>query len=705
MTYATGIKVENFYDKLDRLVEVCYTDTNNGNVIIKHYRYHYTKDGSIARVDDVLTGTYTVYQYNTSGALMEVIQVDATNHVDSFFTYTYNDQNALHTAKFNYKYDVGSETELGIVLYSYEYDDSNILESYTIGSAGTAADGNIAFMYDDIGRTIQKNTYLTGFTNETEITFVEKIQQSTSLISTFKSTINQGTTTTYTFTYDIRGNITRITDTAGNITTYVYDDQNQLTRENFSNASDSTKSYTYVYEYDKAGNRTSRKKYAYTTGSVASLTPTSTQTLTYNINTEAWGDQLANTTYDALGNPLTYNSNNLTWQGRQLMEISMAGGQFRYTFTYNDEGLRTSKTAGGYTHKYVWEGSTLVSESWGNHLLIYLYDESGSPIGLQYRSTAYAEGVFDTYYFEKNLFGDIVAVYNTSGAKIGSYTYDAWGNFTTSVENTASSAERRIVNTLNPFRYRGYYYDTETQLYCLQGKYYNPMTGRFVQPSDGTNSTGINRLNLYNYANNPTSIAYGGSSEKGIVGVGRASSKLTAFNATLNSASNSLNTLSLPAIPWLVENATSIYGIVSSLSAGIPILCHYYKYSSIINSEFRLYGISKWKTSLQLSNVSFKMGALDGALIGVNVLIDLYDSYQRGVSCEGIFLGGALTAVSGVGMLYLNKGIMWAATTIGTAISPGIGTAIGFTVGLIGSISVDYFLGGWIADRIDEKIT
>ena len=99
------------------------------------------------------------------------------------------------------------------------------------------------------------------------------------------------------------------------------------------------------------------------------------------------------------------------------------------------------------------------------------------------------------------------------------------------------------------------------------------------------------------------------------------------------------------------------------------------------------------------------MGALDGALIGVNVLIDLYDSYQRGVSCEGIFLGGALTAVSGVGMLYLNKGIMWAATTIGTAISPGIGTAIGFTVGLIGSISVDYFLGGWIADRIDEKIT
>ena len=34
--------------------------------------------------------------------------------------------------------------------------------------------------------------------------------------------------------------------------------------------------------------------------------------------------------------------------------------------TYNDEGLRTSKTASGVTHKYVWEGSTLVSKSRGN---------------------------------------------------------------------------------------------------------------------------------------------------------------------------------------------------------------------------------------------------------------------------------------------------------------------------------------------------
>ena len=95
------------------------------------------------------------------------------------------------------------------------------------------------------------------------------------------------------------------------------------------------------------------------------------------------------------------------------------------------------------------------------------------------------------------------------------------------------------------------------------------------------------------------------------------------------------------------------------------------------------------------------MGALDGALIGVNVLLDMYDSYQRGVSTEGIILGGALTATSGVGMFFLNKGIMWATTTIGTAICPGIGTAIGFTIGLGISLFVDWKVGESISDWID----
>lgn len=174
------------------------------------------------------------------------------------------------------------------------------------------------------------------------------------------------------------------------------------------------------------------------------------------------------------------------------------------------------------------------------------------------------------------------------------------------------------------------------------------------------------------------------------------------YNFISNNIPESEGRISLPEVPWLVENETTMYGTASSLISGTPILAHYFKYASRINQEFKLYGISKWKTSLQLSNVNLKMGALDGALIGVNVLIDMYDSYQRGVSTEGILLGGALTAASGALMFYTNKGIMWATTTIGTAICPGLGTAIGFTVGLGISLFVDWKLGELISDWIDS---
>ena len=80
-----------------------------------------------------------------------------------------------------------------------------------------------------------------------------------------------------------------------------------------------------------------------------------------------------------------------------------------------------------------------MAEEWGNHLVLYLYDADGSPIGMQSRNTSYGEGQFDTYWFEKNLQGDIVAVYNQAGTKLISYTYDAWGNSSVSYYNSGVS--------------------------------------------------------------------------------------------------------------------------------------------------------------------------------------------------------------------------------------------------------------------------
>ena len=189
-----------------------------------------------------------------------------------------------------------------------------------------------------------------------------------------------------------------------------------------------------------------------------------------------------------------------------------------YSFEYNADGIRTAKTMSesivGYESRkeYMLDGSRIIGETMyetfdvsqgftEQYTFIYLYDESGAPIGLKYRTPSYAEGEFDCYFFEKNLQGDIVAIYNEAGTKIGTYTYDAWGNCTI----TSNTTGYNFILYNNPFRYRGYYYDSETGYYYLQSRYYNPTWGRFIN-ADRYVSTGQGMLgyNMFAYCgNNP----------------------------------------------------------------------------------------------------------------------------------------------------------------------------------------------------------
>ena len=83
----------------------------------------------------------------------------------------------------------------------------------------------------------------------------------------------------------------------------------------------------------------------------------------------------------------------------------------------------------------------------------------------------------DTFFFIKNLQGDVTKIIDEDGEICATYAYDAWGALL--AQNEDSSIEG-----LNPFRYRGYVYDTETQLYYLQSRYYDPKTGRFINADD-----------------------------------------------------------------------------------------------------------------------------------------------------------------------------------------------------------------------------
>ena len=105
------------------------------------------------------------------------------------------------------------------------------------------------------------------------------------------------------------------------------------------------------------------------------------------------------------------------------------------------------------------------------------------------------------YLFAKNVQGDITAVYDANGTCLVTYTYDALGNTRVRYSNGGASTAARY----NPFRYRGYYYDTETSLYYLNSRYYDPAVGRFLNADGSVNANGdLIGFNMFAYCgNNP----------------------------------------------------------------------------------------------------------------------------------------------------------------------------------------------------------
>ncbi len=261
---------------------------------------------------------------------------------------------------------------------------------------------------------------------------------------------------------------------------------------------------TYT-EYDNGGNVT----YKYLIWEDQDNACAVEKELYFAYENENWQDLLTSVngvpiTYDAIGNPLSYDGKTYTWSaGRELASITSA--DMSLAFKYNDSGLRTHKTVtqNGVTttYTYAWsQDGRLISQSDGTTTLYFVYDENSEIIGFS-KLTATAN---EMYYYVKNLQGDVCAIVDSTGATVVSYTYDAWGYL---LETTGSQAT--TLGVLNPIRYRGYYYDTETSYYYLQSRYYDPLWGRFIN-ADGYCHTGTSLIstNMYLYCDNNSVIGF-----------------------------------------------------------------------------------------------------------------------------------------------------------------------------------------------------
>ncbi|MGN1452076.1 MAG: RHS repeat-associated core domain-containing protein [Eubacteriales bacterium] len=198
-----------------------------------------------------------------------------------------------------------------------------------------------------------------------------------------------------------------------------------------------------------------------------------------------------NTTDTAVISALDYTFTNSDFTGITFPD----GKSVSYSYAYDADGMRTGKTVGSTTTKYYYVGARLTDVTDGTNTLHIGYDGFGAE-SLTYNGTR--------YYYVKNAQGDVIGLVNGSGAVVAEYAYDAWGNIL-----SISGSGAGTVGAANPIRYRGYVYDTETGLYYVSSRYYDPELGRWINADNVIAGVGgdLKGYNLFAYCfNNPVNM-------------------------------------------------------------------------------------------------------------------------------------------------------------------------------------------------------
>ncbi len=501
------VTISYTYDYLDRVKTVSYNNT-------VRYEYWYESSGALSHVKEYDTNTDIYYQYDSLGRLISQSSYNGNTLLDAeYFSYdNYNRTSSVNTtANGNY------------ASQSYTYNNLNGLLTHAVSQYNKGSSNvydTFDYDYDDalyrLTGKVFKHHAAAYATLTANYSYVSLSNKATTLVSDLEYKKGETSPTSvikYSYEYDNIGNIKTVKENNTVVARYFYDAENQLVMEVSYSAGK-----TYRYVYDTFGNIRIKKTYnstSYTTVAQAdAATPASTVNYTYgNTSFRDLLTKYGSTTisYDNLGNPANWtNGATLTWgDARKLASYTKTGTSVSYA--YNGDGLRTNKTVDGVIHNYYYNGTKLAIEAWSesgtSYNLHFIYDANGSPYAVVYKIDA-AGTTNDSetiYYYITDLQGDITKIVDTNIGVVANYTYDAWGNVV-SVKNAygnAITSPTHIAN-VNPLRYRGYYYDTETALYYLQTRYYDPAVGRFLNADCYTTTGSFLGYNMYAYCeNNP----------------------------------------------------------------------------------------------------------------------------------------------------------------------------------------------------------
>ena len=336
---------------------------------------------------------------------------------------------------------------------------------------------------------------------------------------------------------------------------YNYDRYNQLTKEVHSPLSMGIDLRSAEYAYDEFGNITDVTR----TDSSGKVTK---NRYVYSDKT-GWQDLLTSydghtITYDEIGNPLSYYNGwtyTLRWDAGRRLSRSSSGGIY-VDYSYNKDGIRTKKTVSDkYTDRYILDGDKLVGlertrkGSTVKDTYYFIYDEMGTI----WEAICYVGGATEPvrYFYRTNAQGDVKQIVDSNYNVVAYYAYDAWGKLLADLDgNDNPITDSSHFAIVNPFRYRGYVYDTETGFYYLQSRYYDPEIGRFINADGQFNKQDIfSGYNLFAYCDNSPVNKVDSTGKAAVISTYAVTACIVDFSALLLIAMMPHAQISLPSSP------------------------------------------------------------------------------------------------------------------------------------------------------------
>lgn len=419
---------------------------------------------------------------------------------------------------------------------------------------------------------------------------------------------------------------------------YSYDGIGRLIRENNADLGK-----TFTYGYDERGNLTAKKEYAYSKGALSNLSTVST--FIYDSNDRLISDDSNNLnkfTYDSLGNPINLLNKTYSWKGNKVSTVTK--DSVTYNMVYDHHGLLHSKTYRknnvNYSAEYYYDGNRRtfdlfyqVSKSL-HHSLYYAYNKQ-DVVGFYYLDGI--AGANGAYTFRKNLFGDITDIYQGTTC-VAKYKYDAWGNCTVCNPDGTANTSETFIGNINPFRYRGYYWDKDLCMYYLQTRWYDPAIGRFISPDsvDYLDPESFGGLNLYAYCGNDPINKYDPTGHFAIsltvlgliigAAIGATAGGFAAYNIAKNNGAEGWELFG-----WTMAGIVGGGVIGGALGAGVGALVT--KATGVIGLSITKYSIIPIKGTTVLGHMPGYIGAAQATGSGYYLVSNgtYYKMVQKGV--------------------------------------------------------------------------